>query len=118
MTVRQPIAADQEKMRTVLVQNILPCGSGAAVPIAPSYSTISSRRSRGARRSASASGAFGLRMSGPGGFPIIRRASASRAAVHRGMGLAAGWVFVICAFFIAADVIGRNFLGVSSPRSS
>ena len=35
MTVRQPIAADQEKMRTVLVQNILPCGSGAAVPIAP-----------------------------------------------------------------------------------
>ena len=45
-------------------------------------------------------------MSGPGGSRIIRAVSGSRAAlamVHRGMGLAAGWVFVICAFFIAAD---------------
>ena len=59
-------------------------------------------------------------MSGPGGSRIIRAVSGSRAAlamVHRGMGLAAGWVFVICAFFIAADVIGRNFLGVSSQSS-
>ena len=33
------------------------------------------------------------------------------------MGFAAGWVFVACAFFITADVLGRNFLGVSSQSS-
>jgi TRAP-type mannitol/chloroaromatic compound transport system permease small subunit len=33
------------------------------------------------------------------------------------MGCAAGWLFVVCAFFITADVLGRKFLGVSSKAT-
>jgi TRAP-type C4-dicarboxylate transport system permease small subunit len=44
----------------------------------------------------------------------VRRA---QGIAHRLMGFAAGWVFVACAFFITADVLGRNFLGVSSQSS-
>jgi len=33
------------------------------------------------------------------------------------MGCAAGWLFVVCAFFVTADVLGRKFLGVSSKAT-
>jgi len=33
------------------------------------------------------------------------------------MGCAAGWLFVVCAFFISVDVLGRKFFGVSSKAT-
>lgn len=45
----------------------------------------------------------------------LRRAVAGLARV---MGYAAGWVFVLCALFITADVLGRRFLGVSSQSTT
>lgn len=33
------------------------------------------------------------------------------------MGCAAGWIFVACSFFIAFDVLGRKFFGVSSKAT-
>jgi TRAP-type mannitol/chloroaromatic compound transport system permease small subunit len=33
------------------------------------------------------------------------------------MGCAAGWLFVVCAFFITLDVVGRKFFGVSSKAT-
>jgi len=33
------------------------------------------------------------------------------------MGCAAGWLFVVCAFFVTADVLGRKFLGISSKAT-
>jgi TRAP-type C4-dicarboxylate transport system permease small subunit len=59
-------------------------------------------------------------MTGLGGSHLIAAASGLRralATIHRGMGIVAGWVFVLCAFFIVADVIARNFFGVSSQSS-
>ena len=47
----------------------------------------------------------------------LGRLRLAQAAIHRVMGHVAGWVFVFCAFFIAGDVIGRNFFGVSSQSS-
>jgi len=37
--------------------------------------------------------------------------------VSRLMGFCAGWVFILCAGFITADVIGRNLFGVSSQST-
>lgn len=39
-------------------------------------------------------------------------------AVARGMSLAAGWVFAFCAFFITAEVLARNFLGVTTQSTT
>jgi TRAP-type C4-dicarboxylate transport system permease small subunit len=33
------------------------------------------------------------------------------------MSAAAGWLFVVCAFFVSADVIGRKFFGISSQAT-
>ena len=33
------------------------------------------------------------------------------------MGCAGGWLFVVCAFFITLDVLGRKFFGVSSKAT-
>lgn len=33
------------------------------------------------------------------------------------MGCAAGWLFVVCSFFITVDVLGRKFFGVSSKAT-
>lgn len=53
--------------------------------------------------------------------PLLRAASALRGAVEavgRLMGLAAGWVFILCALFITADVVARNVLRVSSQSTT
>ncbi|MGL5114395.1 MAG: TRAP transporter small permease subunit [Beijerinckiaceae bacterium] len=34
------------------------------------------------------------------------------------MGLAAGWGFILCAFFISFDVLARKFLGISSQATT
>lgn len=47
----------------------------------------------------------------------ITRLRLAQVRVHRTMGYVAGWVFVVCSFFIAADVIGRNFFGVNTQSS-
>lgn len=47
----------------------------------------------------------------------LRAATALRrlvAAIASFMGVVAGWGFVLCAFFIAAEVLGRALLGVST----
>lgn len=52
---------------------------------------------------------------------LIRAASAGRRAVSRlglGMGLAAGWGFILCAGFITFDVLARRFLGFSSQATT
>lgn len=49
--------------------------------------------------------------------PLLRAASALRAlvaAIATFMGIVAGWGFVLCAFFIAAEVLARAFLRVST----
>jgi TRAP-type C4-dicarboxylate transport system permease small subunit len=49
--------------------------------------------------------------------PLLRAASALRslvAAIATAMGIVAGWGFVLCAFFIAAEVLARTFLRVST----
>jgi TRAP-type C4-dicarboxylate transport system permease small subunit len=48
---------------------------------------------------------------------VLRAATALRraiAALARVMGVLAGWGFVLCAFFIAAEVLARAFLRVST----
>lgn len=47
----------------------------------------------------------------------IARLRRAQVRAHRVMGHVAGWVFVVCAFLIAADVIGRNFFGVNTQSS-
>jgi TRAP-type C4-dicarboxylate transport system permease small subunit len=47
----------------------------------------------------------------------VSAARSGQAAVHRLMGYVAGWVFIACAFFITADVIGRNLFKISSQSS-
>ncbi|MGG5819413.1 TRAP transporter small permease subunit [Falsiroseomonas sp. HW251] len=42
---------------------------------------------------------------------LLRRATGALATA---MGIAAGWGFVVCAFFIAAEVLGRSILRVST----
>jgi TRAP-type C4-dicarboxylate transport system permease small subunit len=42
---------------------------------------------------------------------LLRRATVGLATA---MGIAAGWGFVLCAFFIAAEVLGRSILRVST----
>ncbi|MCU0946030.1 MAG: TRAP transporter small permease [Rubritepida sp.] len=44
----------------------------------------------------------------------LRRAVSALAA---GMAWVAGWNYVACAFFVTADVLGRNLLGVSSAAT-
>jgi TRAP-type C4-dicarboxylate transport system permease small subunit len=48
------------------------------------------------------------------GARSLRRATA---AVAAGMGMLAGWTYVLCALFITADVLGRSLLGVSSAAT-
>jgi TRAP-type C4-dicarboxylate transport system permease small subunit len=48
---------------------------------------------------------------------LLRAATALRglvAAIATAMGIVAGWGFVLCAFFIAFEVLARAFLGVST----
>ena len=52
---------------------------------------------------------------------LIVAASACRRLVARlgtGMGLAAGWGFILCAAFITFDVLARRFLGFSSQATT
>jgi TRAP-type C4-dicarboxylate transport system permease small subunit len=39
-------------------------------------------------------------------------------AAGHAMNVAAGWVFVLCAFFVTFDVIARNTLGISSQSTT
>lgn len=51
---------------------------------------------------------------------LIRSVTMSRRClswISCSMGRIAGWIFVFCAFFITADVILRNFVGISSQSS-
>jgi TRAP-type C4-dicarboxylate transport system permease small subunit len=52
--------------------------------------------------------------------PLLRAARRLRramAAIAAGMGMVAGWNYVLCALFITADVLGRSLLGVSSAAT-
>jgi len=51
---------------------------------------------------------------------LLRAAGGLRraiSAVAAGMAYLAGWNYVACAFFITADIFGRNLLGVSSAAT-
>ncbi len=49
---------------------------------------------------------------------LITRLRAAVETLARWMNLASGWVFVFCAFFITAEVLARNFLGVTTQSTT
>jgi TRAP-type C4-dicarboxylate transport system permease small subunit len=49
---------------------------------------------------------------------FLDRLAASLARLARWMSLAAGWLFVVCAVFITAEVLARNFLGFSTQSTT
>jgi len=49
---------------------------------------------------------------------ILGRAIAALGRLARWMNLAAGWLFVVCAFFITLEVFARNFLGFSTRSTT
>jgi TRAP-type C4-dicarboxylate transport system permease small subunit len=49
---------------------------------------------------------------------VITRLRLAVETLARWMNLAAGWMFVFCAFFITAEVLARNFLGVTTQSTT
>jgi len=49
---------------------------------------------------------------------LIERARGAVETLARWMNAAAGWMFVFCAFFITAEVLARNFLGVTTQSTT
>ena len=59
-------------------------------------------------------------MNAPGAamLTIVGRANRRIDSLARGMNRCAGWLFVLCAFFITFDVLARKFLGFSSQSTT
>lgn len=49
---------------------------------------------------------------------MIRSARVALQGLARWMNIAAGWLFVVCAFFITFEVLARNFLGWSTKSTT
>jgi TRAP-type C4-dicarboxylate transport system permease small subunit len=49
---------------------------------------------------------------------FLDRLASALARLARWMNLAAGWLFVVCAVFITAEVLARNFLGFSTQSTT
>lgn len=49
---------------------------------------------------------------------MLRSTRVALQGLARGMNIAAGWLFVFCAFFITFEVLARNFLGWSTKSTT
>jgi len=50
-------------------------------------------------------------------FRLVTMSRRGLSSVSRIMGRIAGWIFILCAFYITADVLLRNLVGVSSQAA-